>query len=161
MILSEEHFTEVFSSCRQDVFNVAFSYLKSVPDAENIVQETFSDYYQRPPLNEKNIRSWLVCKAMHKSIDLLRKKAKESEHLEASQTEESTLSSGKEEDGEAVRELVRKLPKKYRDAIVLFYFGESDIKQIAKALMISKSAAKKRLERGRKILKEEMKDGTI
>ena len=57
---------------------------------------------------------------------------------------------------EKISILVKKLPEKYRRVVVLHYYDSMPIKEISKALNISDSAIKKRLERARNILKEGM-----
>ena len=50
------------------------------------------------------------------------------------------------------------LPEKYKSAIILFYYNDYTVEEISKTLKISKSAVKKRLQRGRDILKLELED---
>ena len=50
------------------------------------------------------------------------------------------------------------LPQKYKSAIILFYYNDYTVEEISKTLKISKSAVKKRLQRGRDILKLELED---
>ena len=55
-------------------------------------------------------------------------------------------------------ETVMELPEKFRVAIHLFYYEDLSVKEIAKVLKISESNVKVRLSRGRKILKEVLKE---
>jgi RNA polymerase sigma-70 factor (ECF subfamily) len=57
---------------------------------------------------------------------------------------------------EAVRQAVRALPARYRDAIVLFYFHEMDISAAAQSLGLPEGTVKARLFRGRKILERKL-----
>ena len=54
--------------------------------------------------------------------------------------------------GETVRQAVDSLPEHYRLVMVLFYFEELSVDQIARTLEISISAVKVRLHRGRERL---------
>jgi RNA polymerase sigma factor (sigma-70 family) len=58
------------------------------------------------------------------------------------------------EAGEEVRRAVRRLPGKYREAIVLRYFEELPVDEMAEVLRLSRTAIEKRLSRARQRLKE-------
>ncbi len=53
---------------------------------------------------------------------------------------------------------VIKLPEKYRVVIHLFYYEDYAVKDIASILKISESNVKVRLSRGRKLLKNTLKE---
>ena len=61
----------------------------------------------------------------------------------------------KEEDD--MFECVFKLPHKYKEVIVLYYYENLSTDEISKTLMITKSNVKKRLERARNILRKKVK----
>ena len=50
--------------------------------------------------------------------------------------------------------IVNTLPEKYKTIIILHYYDDMKIKDISKVLKISEPAVKKRLERGRNLIKE-------
>ena len=52
-----------------------------------------------------------------------------------------------------VRRAVRTLPRRYREAIVLFYFEQMDLAETARVLGIPQGTLKARLHRGRELLK--------
>lgn len=53
----------------------------------------------------------------------------------------------------AVRRAVDTLPRKYRDAVILFYFHGMDLSSAARSLALPEGTVKARLHRGRKILR--------
>ena len=53
---------------------------------------------------------------------------------------------------------VLSLPAKYKTAVILYYYNDYSVEEIAKILKISKSAVKMRLKRAREILKIELED---
>ncbi len=57
------------------------------------------------------------------------------------------------ERGEAVRRAVLALPRRYREAIVLYYFEEQDLREAARVLGIPQGTLKARLHRGRELLR--------
>lgn len=58
-----------------------------------------------------------------------------------------------EPDQECLFEEVMKLPLKYRTVINLFYYEDLPVKDIAGLMAISEANVRKRLSRGRKLLK--------
>ena len=52
-----------------------------------------------------------------------------------------------------VRDAVYKLPEKYREAMILFYFHEMNVEQAARTLGLPEGTVKARLSRGRDILR--------
>lgn len=62
------------------------------------------------------------------------------------------------EDFSEVREAVDKLPEKFREAVILFYFEDKDIKRTAEIMGIPEGTAKTRLMKARGLLKEVLQD---
>ena len=80
-------------------------------------------------------------------MDLLRKFASGSNPGETLEADDAN---------EAVRRAVTRLPGKYRDAVVLFYFHEMDIAQAACTLGLPEGTLKARLHRGRALLERKL-----
>lgn len=59
---------------------------------------------------------------------------------------------------ETLFETVMKLPEKYRIIIHLFYYEDYSVLEIAKLMKLTQSNVKVRLSRGRKLLKEALKE---
>lgn len=57
---------------------------------------------------------------------------------------------------EAVRRAVVALPEKYRDALVLFYFHQMDVRETARSLGLAEGTVKARLHRGRALLRKKI-----
>lgn len=58
-------------------------------------------------------------------------------------------------------EAIRSLPERLRTAVVLYYFRDKDIAQTASILGVPEGTVKSRLSKARKLLKEELTDGTF
>lgn len=91
--------------------------------------------------------------AVRLSLDLLRKKKREKVLIE-------DLSNRSTEDekhpDDSLLKAVSKLPEKYRRVIVLYYFGDETVEEIARTLSLSITAVKKRLQRGRDLIRQEL-----
>jgi RNA polymerase sigma-70 factor (ECF subfamily) len=72
----------------------------------------------------------------------------------ASDPAAATGPDGAIEAGEEVRRAVRRLPGKFREAIVLRYFEDLAVDEMAEVLKLSRAAVEKRLSRARQRLKE-------
>ena len=61
-------------------------------------------------------------------------------------------------DGEDVYAKILKLPEHMREVILLFYYEDMSVREIAKAIGISEDNVKKRLSRGRQRLRLELSE---
>lgn len=136
----------------QDVMNVAYFYLGNKEDAEDVLVETFMRMMNKSPMHLGNIKSYLLTSAFHLSYDSLRKKKAAPLDLEI------TASPMHSEEVEELRKALFALPPKYKEPLILCYIEGYDAKEAAKILSLSLSALNKRLERGKKMLKEALKD---
>ncbi|MEG1869056.1 MAG: sigma-70 family RNA polymerase sigma factor [Clostridiales bacterium] len=136
---------------------IAFNVCKNIQDAEDVVQDTFIQYIslKKDFETRQHIRSWLIRvainKAKNKNMTFFRRNTLPLEDYMETLTFESPESS-------ELFETVMKLPIKYRITIHLFYYEGYSIKEISDILKISESNVKVRLSRGRKLLKNTLKE---
>lgn len=148
---------ELMEQYRHNLYAVAFNICKSQQDADDVVQETFLQYYitKKEFDDEQHIRAWLIRVAINKAKNVTntfwRKNKVSLEEYMETLAFESTESSD-------LFESVLKLPEKYRIAIHLYYFEDYSTTEIADILKISLSNVKARLSRGRMLLKEALKE---
>ena len=149
---------ELMDKYKNNIYAAAFSICKNASDAEDVVQDTFLQYYMKHNEfdNEQQIRAWLIRVAINKSKNILssfwrRNKLPLEEYME-------TLSFETPLSRELFEE-VMKLPEKYRVVVHLFYYEDYSIKEIAGILKTSESNVKVRLSRGRAMLKVALKEG--
>ena len=153
--VSEEYFTRVYDYSYQEVFSVIYSYVKTKYDAEDILQDTFMSFLDKNPSFKslEETKYWLIRVSINKSINFLKKKSKTTTladdfdvKVEDESNDESTLIFNK----------LTSLPEKLKIVMILYYYNNMKIKDIAKTLKISESAVKMRLERGKEQLKKEL-----
>ena len=149
---------ELMNMYKNNVYAVAFNICKNASDAEDVVQDTFLQYYMTHKSfdNEQHIRAWLLRVAINKAKNIQssfwhRNGMPLDDYIE-------TLSFETPETKELFEE-VMKLPKKYRVVVHLFYYEDYSIKEIAKILRTTESNIKVRLSRGRAKLKDALKEG--
>lgn len=150
-----------------DVLHLAYSYVHNYHRAEDVVQDVFLrawrnlDSFQ----GQSSVKTWLLSITANRSKDMLRSWSVKHEvsddgvvlhNVPVGDTEsevENRLQSDK------LWEIVRGLPEKYREIVVLYYQRELSGHEIAEVLDISEQAVRTRLHRGRQLLKRALGEG--
>lgn len=150
-------FNELVERYRDNLFAIAFNVCKNAADADDVVQDTFLQYYltRKKFDNEQHIRAWLIRVAINKAKNINRSfwrqhKRPLEEYIE---TLVFTASGDRE-----LFETVMELPEKYRIVIHLYYYEDYSVNEIAGVLKLTESNVKVRLLRGRQMLKEALKE---
>ena len=148
---------KLFEKYQGNLYAAAFNVCKNAEDAEDVVQDTFIQYYslKKEFESEEHIRAWLLRVTINKAKNMNRtfwRRNKQSleDYME-------TLSFETPESGELF-EAAMNLPEKYRIVIHLFYYEDYSIHEIAGILKLSESNVKVRLSRGRSLLKEKLQE---
>lgn len=148
---------ELAASYQGSLFAAAFNVCKNAQDAEDVVQDTFVQYYtsKKEFESEQHIRAWLMRVAVNKAKNInrtfwRRNKISIEEYMETLVFETPAA--------ETLFETVMQLPDKYRIVIHLYYYEEYAVREIAQILKLSESNVKIRLSRGRAMLKETLKE---
>lgn len=146
-----QHLVEEYSDM---LIRIAFTYMKNVGEAEDAVQNVFLKYLEKRPAfeSEEHEKAWLIrvcinmCRNNLKSF-WSRKTTGLNENLYGFSTEEYE-----------VIDAVMRLPLKYRSVILLFYFEDYSITQIAIILHKKESTIGSQLYRARQLLKPMLKE---
>lgn len=138
-----------------------FSLCKSKEITEDIVSDAFEKAFSALEDEVKHFKYWLfvVCKNLwlnhlkkNKSIVNI---TSEDQLIEAEKVLESIL---QVERNQKIYKSIMKLPKRYQEILILHYYGEIPIVDIAKILNISGSNAKTLIFRARTSLKKVMEE---
>ncbi|MBR4639277.1 MAG: sigma-70 family RNA polymerase sigma factor [Butyrivibrio sp.] len=149
---------ELVEMYKDNIYAAAFNICKSAADAEDVVQDTFLQYYMTKKEfdDEKHIRYWILRVAINKAKNIQSSFRRKNEMSLEDYVE--TLTFETPESRELFEE-VMKLPEKYRVVIHLFYYEDYSVKEIAKILKLTEGSVKVRLSRGRARLKDSLKEG--
>lgn len=148
---------ELFEKYRDNLYAVAFNVCRNAEDAEDVVQDTFLQYYslKKEFDSEQHIRAWLIRVAINKAKNRTRSfwrrnKVSLEDYMETLpfETQESENLFG----------TVMHLPDKYRIVIHLFYYEDYSVREISEILRLSENNVKVRLSRGRSLLKEKLQE---
>lgn len=144
---------------KENIYRLAYSYVKNKEDALDIVQEAIYKALSSIGLlkNPESVKSWLFRIVVTTSLDFLRK------HKKVQFIDDESLeyhSSGAEDiypDIDLVRSL-NNLPLKYRNVIVLRYFEDLKIEEVAEILNENVNTVKTRLYQALQLLRNSMQE---
>ena len=148
---------ELAAMYQDNLFAVAFNICQNTQDAEDVIQDTFVQYYttKKEFDSEEHIFAWLIRVAVNKAKNVTRTFWRRNKVSIEDFTEMLAFETP---ESETLFETVMQLPKKYRIVIHLFYYEDYTVREIADILKISESNVKVRLSRGRSLLKEKLKE---
>ena len=150
----------------QDVLKIAYLYVKDQQLAEDIFQEVFykvmKNYHKFEHLSSE--KTWLIRITINTCKDLLRtswlRRVTTFGTLEEqNQTQyEQPFDMTQSESNNELYEMIMKLPQRYKEVILLFYYEDFSYDKMAKILNIPKGTVQSRLARGREKLKKMMEE---
>lgn len=151
----EEAVARVIEQYANTLFRMCFVILKHEQDAQDVLQETFIKYMEKAPefKNEQHEKAWLLKVASNLCKDLLRFKRRNA-YVDVEELEKYCK---EPEEAEVLKEVML-LPAKYKSAIHLYYIEGYKMEEIAGILGISENAVKKRMQRGRDMLKSRLEN---
>lgn len=159
-------FAQLVGQYQTPVYNLAYRMLGNAEDAEDAAQETFLRAYAqlRKFDADQKFATWLLSIDAHYCIDRLRRRRFLWLSLDDDVLSESLPSDAPEPDDELLRheseqEIVRlleRLSPAYRLVVVLRYWYDQSIEEIARTTGDSVGAAKVKLHRARNALAREM-----
>ena len=146
--------TRMVAEYQGALLRMCYLYLRDAIAAQDAVQETFLKAYKGYEAfrGESQERTWLmsiainVCRDMNRSAWL--------RHIDRRVTPEDVpLPAPQDEEALALAEAIRRLPNRHRDVILLYYYQDMTIKEVAEALHAAPSTILKRLNQAKDKLK--------
>ena len=153
----DQRFERLVDQYQESVLRTCFLYLCDKTLAEDATQETFLKVYRAMDSfrGESSEKTWVLKIAMHTCYDInhsgwfrLMNRRVTPEML-PDQSSTAVI-----DHDEELATAVMKLPRKLREVILLHYYQELNVNEIAVALGISHSSVSGRLKRGREKLKK-------
>lgn len=151
----DEAFYQLMESMKEQLYRIALSYLKSEEEALEAVQEvTYRAYINIKKLKKPEFfKTWIIRIMINYCIDELKyKKRFTNENFEVEKSSESLLSNSNYDFVE-IETLLSRLEKRYRTVIVLKYFHDYKISEIALILNKPEGTIKTWLYKGLEILR--------
>jgi RNA polymerase sigma-70 factor, ECF subfamily len=156
---NDKAFLTLFQEYEQDIYRMAFVYVKNQSDALDVVQETaYRSFKTIKNLKDpKYVKTWFIRIAINCSLDLLKKQNKV---VQLTPEHEENLPGDINEDMEleiTVRDLVDHLTEEEKGIIILRYYEDLTFKEISETLSIPLGTAKTLLYRALHKLRNVMK----
>lgn len=150
---TEEEIRELVSKYSSLIFRISYCILCNSADAEDAVQETFLRYLTKAPefTSEEHRKAWLIKVSANVSKNMLMFRLRR-ETVNLEDVEDIGIH---ERDYETF-ELIMSLPAKHKIVMTLYYVEGYKSKEIAEIIGISEEAVRKRLQKGRELLKNEI-----
>ncbi|MEI5909492.1 sigma-70 family RNA polymerase sigma factor [Bacillus spongiae] len=153
---NKEAFADLLIIHSEQLYRTAFLYAGNREDALDIVQETSFKAFQAVGQlkNPHYFLTWLIKILINSAYDLKRKQGniipldvvgELSSDLQGSYVDYIDLA-----------DAIRSLRSTYRDAVILFYFHDFPIKEIASVMEVPENTVKTYLQRGKKELKSRL-----
>lgn len=145
----------------QMLFKICLVILCNEQDAQDAVQDTFFKYMQKSPVfhDPEHEKAWLLSVATN-----ICKNMKRYRLMHMHQNLEDVYGCLEDKEETPLLEALVTLPHKYKEALLLYYVEGYKVKEISAIIGASPAAIKKRLQKGRELLKdkwikEELWDG--
>lgn len=144
----------------QEVYRIAYFYIKDRQLAEDVFQEVFykvmKNYHKFQ--YQSSEKTWLTRITINTCKDLLRtnwiKRVTTFSTWQDPQLDyEAPFDIEKQEEYQQLYEVIQALPTKYKDVILLFYYKELSYEEISQILNIPEGTVRSRLARARTKLK--------
>lgn len=152
-------FQELIQKEKNKLYRMAYLYVKNEADALDIVQETIYKAYVSMKTIEKTeyFSTWLTRILINEALDFIRKHKRmiPTEKME----EQSTTEYNELEGSIDLIEAINRLEVQYKTVVILRYYKDFTIKQIAETLICPEGTVKTRLHRAAKKLKVDLKEG--
>ena len=150
---TEEEIKELVEKYSSLIFRIAYCILCNLADAEDAVQETFLKYLTKAPVfnDEEHKKAWLIKVSANISKNMLMFRLKrETVNID------DIGDIGIDQSDYETFEMIMNLPSKFKVVMTLYYVEGYRSKEIAEITGISEDAVRKRLQKGRELLRKEI-----
>lgn len=150
--VKKEYVDMVVNKYSDMLFRICYCILCNKADSEDALQDTFVKLITKAPAfsDDEHEKAWLIKVATNISRNMVMMRLRRS----TVDLENVTEIGVKDEDSE-VFEAIMSLPVKYKIVMVLHYVEGYKTEEIADIIQISSDAVRKRLQKGRELLKIE------
>ena len=157
--MRESEVIRLYDIYSDSIFKLAYSYVGSMQDAEDIVQNIFLKLIQKDiHISIGKEKSYLLTMTVNSCKDFMKSAGQRLAVPFEEVTADKAVMNAFTEEESGLFEALKNLPEDYRVTIHLHYFEGYKVKEIAKILKVSQSAVTMRLTRGRNMLADLLKN---
>lgn len=132
------------------IFRICYGVLCNRDDAEDALQDTFLKYLTKAPdfQNDEHEKAWLIRVATNisKNMSIVR-------HRRKTFDADELVDMGVTDEDRYVFEAISELPVKFKIVMMLYYIEGYSVKEVSNLISVSEDAVRKRLQKGRELLK--------
>ena len=153
--MEKEKFGEYVDQYRGDLYIVALSILHNQADAGDAISNAILRGYENiDQLKEpKKFKAWMITITKNEALKIKKKQL----NLPGNETVEAMLEPVLDKHDE-LWDIIQTIRDEYRQVLILFYYEDLSLKDIAERLDIPLGTVKSRLNRGRDLLKESLEE---
>ncbi len=163
-----EAYEQLYNQYYESVYTLTYGILQNHDDAQDAVQQTFIHVFRKLSTlkNDGSFSSWLMRIANNEALMILRKRKKTpvpDEDIDVKLLEQEVdepmlpaTMAERRDTAEQLRRMIEKLPYEQRETLVLYYYHQQKITEIAAIMDCSESTAKSRLRYARASVKKEV-----
>ena len=159
---NQEAFSRLVTRYSGRIYAAAYSFLRNMDDASDIVQEVFIRAYRNISSFDpvRPLYPWLYRIAKNLCINKVKNMNSRNSSLPewelAARTDDPETTYLKQQQADAVLSAIKRLPDKFREIIELKHFQECSYREMAEILGIPEGTVMSRLYNARMKLKEEL-----
>jgi RNA polymerase sigma-70 factor (ECF subfamily) len=164
-VIDEKAFAQLVERRGNMVYKLAFVYMKSEFDAEDVYQNVFERFIKYEPEfdSPEHEKAWFIVTTINVCRSMLSSSwQRHTRVLDDVEWEQILSKTSRErmthEDG-ALIEAVLKLPDNYRIVVQLFYYEDYSVREIAELLKIKEGTVTTQLNRARRKIKKMLDRG--
>lgn len=159
---NKKAFQDLLEAEKEKLYKMAYLYMKNEADALEAFQETvYKALVSIQQLREEQYFStWMARILINTCKDLLKKKSRVIP-MEREALEGKTSPYIPEDGGSELLELIKGLDEKYKTVLMLRYYRDYSVRQIAELLECPEGTVKTNIHRGIGLLREKMKEECV
>lgn len=158
--INGELFKKLVTQYGNSILRMCYMYLKDYQLAEDVTQETFLQVWNKYETfeNKSSEKTWITriainrCKNCMRASWFKRISIEELPEIFENDSSEMILNKG------IISLKIMKLPQKYREVILLYYYQELSVKEISAVLNQKETTILQRLKRARECLKPRLQE---
>lgn len=152
--MEQTEFCERISQYRKPLYITAYAILGNETDAEDAVCSAILNGYEHLSQlrNPFKFKSWMISITKNEALKIRQNRLDLPGNEQVEQLLQPTYDNHHE-----LWDIVQTINEPFREVVILFYYNDLSIQDIARVLNISTGTVKSRLNRGRALLKEALK----
>ncbi len=151
-VKKDDTFAQVYDRYGAMLYRTAYLYTGNQYDSEDLLQEVLIKYMtkKRSFRDAEHEKAWLLRVMINQCRNFLKRSARKDVQL----PDYDLPANAPDQDQHIeLTEEIGRLSYEYKTPIILYYYHDYSVEEIAKLMKLSRSAVKMRLKRGREMLK--------